>query len=201
MEGEARPTRTRDDGEASAGVPAAGCGAAPPPRPAALAFWGPSPTPAPSTGLGGGKARVGPRQWAGGAGAKLPSSPLALRRVGASRRRSAQGTPPPAARRAQGRGGRRLWEDGTAARAHLDEELDDGLFVLLLQPVQRHRQRHGRFGWAPRTAAAAVSAPGLLWLRAPAARQLPGLSWRLARLSLRASGSSPQHRPTPRARL
>lgn len=144
---------------------------------------------------------MGPRQWAGGAGAKLPSSPLALRRVGASRRRSAQGTPPPAARRAQGRGGRRLWEDGTAARAHLDEELDDGLFVLLLQPVQRHRQRHGRFGWAPRTAAAAVSAPGLLWLRAPAARQLPGLSWRLARLSLRASGSSPQHRPTPRARL
>lgn len=105
VEGEARPTRTRDDGEASAGVPAAGCGAAPPPRPAALAFWGPSPTPAPSTGLGGGKARVGPRQWAGGAGAKLPSSPLALRRVGAPRRRSAQGTPPPAARRAQGRGG------------------------------------------------------------------------------------------------
>ena len=37
--------------------------------------------------------------------------------------------------------------------ASLDEELDEGLFVLLLQPVQRHRQRHGRFGWAPRTAA------------------------------------------------
>lgn len=68
--------------------------------------------------------------------------------------------------------------------AHLDEELDEGLFVLLLQPVQGHRQRHGRLGWAPRTAAAAV-APGLLWLRVPAARSLAGL---LVRWTVPASG-------------
>ena len=41
--------------------------------------------------------------------------------------------------------------------------------------------------------------PWLLWLRAPATLQLPGLFWHLARLSLRASGSS-QHCPSPRAR-
>ena len=44
------------------------------------------------------------------------------------------------------------------------QELNDGLFVLLLQPIQQHRQRHGQFSWAPRTAvvAEAVSATGLL---------------------------------------
>lgn len=51
------------------------------------------------------------------------------------------GTPPRAAGQAPG-----TKPGGTAASAHLDEELDDGLFVLLLQPVQRHRQRHGRLG-------------------------------------------------------
>lgn len=82
--------------------------------------------------------------------------------------------------------------------AHLDEELDEGLFVLLLQPVQGHRQRHGRLGWALRTAAATV-APGLLWLRVPATRSLtrsldsPGVWLPVA--------SDPQHRLTPPARL
>lgn len=69
-----------------------------------------------------------------------------------------------------GRGGHQPASLGTLS-AHLDEELDEGLFVLLLQPVQGHRQRHGRLRWAPRTAAAAV-ASGLLWLRVPAARSL-----------------------------
>lgn len=99
---------------------------------------------------------------------------------------------------ASGRGGHQPAALGTAS-AHLDEELDEGLFVLLLQSVQGHRQRHGQLGWAPRTAAAAV-APGLLWLRVPAAgslaRSLTGQSGRLA-----ARGSDPQHRLTPRARL
>lgn len=71
---------------------------------------------------------------------------------------------------ASGRGGHQPAALGTAS-AHLDEELDEGLFVLLLQSVQGHRQRHGQLGWAPRTAAAAV-APGLLWLRVPTAGSL-----------------------------
>ncbi|CAI9167484.1 unnamed protein product [Rangifer tarandus platyrhynchus] len=37
-------------------------------------------------------------------------------------------------------------------------------------------------------------------LQAPATLQLLGLFWHLARLSLRASGSSPQHSPTPHTR-
>lgn len=82
--------------------------------------------------------------------------------------------------------------------AHLDEELDEGLFVLLLQPVQGHRQRHGRLGWAPRTAAAAA-APGLLWLRVPAApRSLAGQSWRLAARGLRSSAPPHASRATRR---
>lgn len=92
------------------------------------------------------------------------------------------------------------------ALAHLDEELDEGLFVLLLQPVQGHRQRHGRLGWAPRTAAAAVAVtPGLLWLRVPAAlaRWLAGsLAHSLDSPGVKLpAASDPQHRLTPRARL
>nr|CAI9696685.1 unnamed protein product [Rangifer tarandus platyrhynchus] len=67
---------------------------------------------------------------------------------------------------------------------------------------QQHRQCHGQFGWAPWTAvvAAAVSAPGLLWLRAPATLQLPGLFWHLARLSFCASARLLGTAPCP-ARL
>lgn len=95
---------------------------------------------------------------------------------------------------ASGRGGHQPAALGTAS-AHLDEELDEGLFVLLLQSVQGHRQRHGQLGWAPRTAAAAV-APGLLWLRVPAAGSLAGS---LAHWTVRASScpwlrsSAPPH--------
>lgn len=42
--------------------------------------------------------------------------------------------------------------------ASLDEELNERLFVLLLEPIQRHRQR---------MAGSAVRDPGLLWLRTP----------------------------------
>ncbi|CAN0179850.1 unnamed protein product [Rangifer tarandus platyrhynchus] len=54
--------------------------------------------------------------------------------------------------------------------------------------IVQHRQGHGQFGWALRTAVVAV------------AISAPGLFWHLARLSLHTSGSSPQHCPTPRAR-
>lgn len=81
---------------------------------------------------------AGPRQWEGAREARLCLWPRG-RRVGAPR----------------GVGGKNTGHPGTAS-AHLDEELDEGLFVLLLQPVQGHRQRHGRLGWAPRTAATAV---------------------------------------------
>lgn len=148
LEGEARPTRTRDDVRHPPGSPRLDTVPAPASPPLSAGFLGsrshPGSLDRPRRREGAG----GPKTMGRGRGSKLGSSPLALRRVGAPRLRSAQGTPPPAARRAQGGGSWRLWEDGTAARAHLDEELDDGLFVLLLQPVQRHRQRHGRFGWA-----------------------------------------------------
>lgn len=97
-----------------------------------------------------------PKTMARGRGSGAPPRPGRGAPRGGAAAKERPGTPPPAAGRAPG-----ARRSGTEASAHLDEELDDGFFVLLLQPVQRHRQRHGRFGWTLRSAAAA-SAPGLL---------------------------------------
>lgn len=188
----ARPTQTRDDCLSSAGAGAAEggdrrstCrlpGVPVPPR---------LPRPAWAAGRRGWARDNGPGAreqllWAEGRAPREGAE-------GAPGPRSARGagTPPPHGRR----GGRRgLRAAGRRTSAHLDEELDDGLFVLLLQPVQRHRQRHGRLGCAPWTAAAvAAPAPGLLGLRAPAALRLPGQSRCGARLSL--ACPTPPHAP------
>lgn len=127
--------------------PRAGCSALP--APAALAFWEPCVHPT-STGLGGGRSwRGGPGQWLGGAAPSLLSAPR-----GAAAR-SAQGTPPrgPAGGGPKAPGGR----DG--GEGHLDEELDDGLFVLPFNPFSGIDNAIGPVRMAPRTAAAAVSAP------------------------------------------
>lgn len=96
--------------------------------------------------------------------AKVPLRCVAGRRGAETMGRGAGGTAlPRAAGTPRGRrvgaprgvGGEDTGHPGTAS-AHLDEKLDEGLFVLLLQPIQGHRQRHGRLGWAPRTAATAV---------------------------------------------
>lgn len=97
---------------------------------------------------------AGPRQWEGAREARLCLGPRG-RRVGAPR----------------GEGGD-TGHPGTAS-AHLDEELDEGLFVLLLQPVQGHRQRHGRLGSA--------DCGCWLWLRGCCGCGLPPRSLSLAR--------------------
>lgn len=193
----ARPTQTRDDCLSSAGAGAAEGGD----RRSACRLPGvPVPPRLPRPAWAAGR-----RGWArdNGPGAReqlLWAEGRAPREgaEGAPGPRSARGagTPPPHGRR----GGRRgLRAAGRRTSAHLDEELDDGLFVLLLQPVQRHRQRHGRLGCAPWTAAAvAAPAPGLLGLRAPAALRCASLDSPGVEL---ASASPAQHRPTPRARL
>lgn len=151
--GAARPTRTRDDGAASAEARAAG-GGAPPVQQCCLSGV-PVPTRLPRRASAAGR-RGRPKTMARGRGSGAPPRPERGAPRGGAAAKERPGTPPPAAGRAPG-----ARRGGTEASAHLDEELDDGFFVLLLQPVQRHRQRHGRFGWTPRSAAAA-SAPGLL---------------------------------------
>lgn len=194
----ARPTPTRDDGLAAAGTRAAGGGD----RRSACRLPGVPvpprlPQPAWAAGRRGWARDNGPgareqRLWAGVG--REPREGAA----GAPGPRSARGagTPPPYGRP----GGRRgLSAAGRRASAYLDEELDDRLFVLLLQPIQRHRQRHDRFGCAPWTAAAAAApAPGLLRLRVPAALRCASLDSPGVEL---ASASPAQHCPTPRARL
>ena len=100
--GAASPTRTRDDGAASAEARAAGGGA--PPSSSAV-FLG---SRSHSGSLDGPRRREGAggrRQWPGGAGAALPLGPGAGRRAGALRLRSAQGRRPPRPGERRGLGG------------------------------------------------------------------------------------------------
>lgn len=110
VEGEARPTRTRDDGEASAGVPAAGCGAAPVPAPQRWLSGVPVPPRLPRPASAAGR-----RGWAqdNGPGAREQSSPPARLPCAAWGRR---GGGAPRGRRPPRPGGRRAGEVGGSGR-------------------------------------------------------------------------------------